>query len=60
MKRGVKEIPLTEKTKRKIREIEKQRIQNVITQKEAASLIGVCVPTYRKWARRIAKEDSEK
>lgn len=56
MKRGNTEIVLTEEMKRKIELIEVQREENILTQKEAASLMGVCIPTYRKWRRQIAKE----
>lgn len=55
----MKAIELTEEMKRKIRQIEIQREDNVISQSEAAALMGVCVPTYRKWRRQVVKEALE-
>lgn len=60
MKKGVRAIVLTEEMKRKIRLIEVQREDNVISQTEAATLMGVSVPTYRKWRRQVVKEALER
>lgn len=60
MKRGKRGLVITEPIKRKIRLIEAKRKEGKITQEEAAASLGVCVPTYRKWRKKVAQEDLEK
>ena len=56
LKRGRKDYTYSPK---KLEAIEAKRKAGLITQAEAAALMGVCRDTYRKWTRQLLKEDSE-